>query len=195
MRVAANEKYQGEPPKPCTKFEKAISERYTFHGPHSLWAVITVSENIGLLQIASDFGDWSYRWSSPGCPFKEFLVSLGRDGDYLINKLTGGACEANLDRTRARLKERIKEIAAESDLTPGEIEDLNDEAERIHGDSLNDICQSIYDSALIMEKVYQNDCYDVSEVVTTELPVMAVRFYYEIYVPWFVPELKKELGL
>lgn len=52
------------------------------------WAVITMNERIGMLQITSDWGNWSYRWSAPGMPFKEFCIQMERDPDYLIGKLT-----------------------------------------------------------------------------------------------------------
>lgn len=52
------------------------------------WAVITVNERIGMLQVSSDWGNWNFRWSAPGMPFKEFLIQMAVDPDYLIGKLT-----------------------------------------------------------------------------------------------------------
>lgn len=60
--------------------------QYTIIPEHG-WAVITVNERTGMLQIASDWGNWQFRWACPGEPFKTFLVGLDRDPDYMFTKL------------------------------------------------------------------------------------------------------------
>jgi hypothetical protein len=60
--------------------------QYTIIPQHG-WAVITVNEVTGMLQISSDWGNWNFRWACPGEPFKKFLVGLERDPDYLFGKL------------------------------------------------------------------------------------------------------------
>jgi hypothetical protein len=69
----------------------------------SWWAVFYVDS--GLLSIQSDYGDYSYRWSSYGESFKDFLLSI--DGHYLMTKLSGGSREFMFDETIKRIKKDI----------------------------------------------------------------------------------------
>lgn len=192
--MSYEDRYRGEPVQPFTKFEKTTSERYTFHAPFGMWCVITVSADIGMLQIASDFGDWSYRWGAPGKDFKRFLIGL-TDADYFIGKMTTGEREVDVERTHKALHELVRERRKEGKFDAEEADGLDEEVERISGNSLDAVCAEIYHHDTIMEKLFDNDAYDVGSVVCTRLPIMCTRFFYEMYRAWFVPTLEKELGL
>ncbi len=61
------------------KITKTVCELYKIRElPHHGWADITIdaAEHHGRIQIASDWGNWSYFWSHCGGPFKELLPSL-----------------------------------------------------------------------------------------------------------------------
>lgn len=61
---------------------KSTCELYKLRGlPHSGWADITIdaADHHGRIQIASDWGNWSYFWSACGGPFKEFLPHISID--------------------------------------------------------------------------------------------------------------------
>src|SRR4051812_34587228 len=71
---------------------------YHFRPTDSMgWAICTVNDATGELQIMSDWGDWSYRWTvralGPGSdtaePLTRFLADPGHKHDnYLADKLT-----------------------------------------------------------------------------------------------------------
>ncbi len=49
------------------------------------WANIIVDTDAGMLAIVSDRGNYAYRWTDPGCEFRQFLIGL--EPDYLQKKL------------------------------------------------------------------------------------------------------------
>jgi hypothetical protein len=66
---------------------KTTCELYKLRGlPHNGWADITIdaAEEHGRIQIASDWGNWSFFWSHCGGPFKDFLPGL--DIGYVAGK-------------------------------------------------------------------------------------------------------------
>lgn len=71
--------------------KKSTCERYDVRSGHGHdWAVIMLDPRGGVLQINSDYGNWSYCWPHHGREsFKHFLVELGRDTDYFMGKLGG----------------------------------------------------------------------------------------------------------
>ena len=67
---------------------RSVCERYDIRLGGMGWAVIMLDERGGVLQINSDFGNWSYNWPYHGREtFKHFIVELGRDTEYLMGKL------------------------------------------------------------------------------------------------------------
>ena len=55
--------------------QKSVCERYDVRDGNHGWAIIMVDERGGVLQINSDFGNWSYNWPHHGREsFKHFLV-------------------------------------------------------------------------------------------------------------------------
>lgn len=52
------------------------------------WAVIVVDTARGFFATVSDFGNYAYLWTAPGCEFRQFLIGL--DAYYLQSKLMHG---------------------------------------------------------------------------------------------------------
>jgi len=78
---------------------------------HEGWAIIVIDTSNGYFSTVSDYGNYSYIWSSPGCEFRKFLCGLGVD--YLRSKLLHGHADKlrvfNEDETEAAIKQAIKE--------------------------------------------------------------------------------------
>ena len=77
---------------------------------HEGWAVIVLDTDIGFFAAVSDFGDYAYAWSHPGCEFRKFVIGL--EPDYLHSKLTMGRGDARVMDERGTLKairDRIQE--------------------------------------------------------------------------------------
>ena len=47
---------------------------YVQEAKNGWYGYFTVTEEIGLLQVHSDFGGFAHRWPVPGMPFKQFLI-------------------------------------------------------------------------------------------------------------------------
>lgn len=47
--------------------------------PDGPYGYFTITEELGLLQIQSDYGVFSHRWSAPGPDFKAFLTRISTD--------------------------------------------------------------------------------------------------------------------
>ena len=86
---------------------------------HSWWALFYVDAAHGALSVQSDFGDFSYRWGSPGQPFKEFLVGL--DDGYLKMKLSRGRDYFYSDESLRRLRGAVDLKLKEDESTTAEL--------------------------------------------------------------------------
>lgn len=74
------------------------------------WAIIVIDTAIGYFSTVSDFGNYSYVWTHPGCEFRKFLCGL--EVDYLRGKLLMGRNETkHLDgrEVEKAIKEAIEE--------------------------------------------------------------------------------------
>jgi hypothetical protein len=78
------------------------------------------------LQIHSDYGDYQYRWGSPGEDFKVVLISL--DDDYLMTKLAGDSWfdeVATVKACKAEIFSRRKSEVIDHDLAREAYDDLS----------------------------------------------------------------------
>jgi hypothetical protein len=104
-----------------TTVTKSLCERYDVRSrpegcSYTDWAILTVSDHGGVLNILSDYGSWSYAWPRHGREsFKHFLCELGRDPHYLLNKLCGGQkwfdCKATVKNLRRIIGTMLRDKA------------------------------------------------------------------------------------
>lgn len=72
-----------------SRVEKSTTiERYNLYFKPYGYAYITIDPKDGFFSAVTDWGDYSYIWSSPGENFKRFLTRL--DSGYLLGKFRGG---------------------------------------------------------------------------------------------------------
>ena len=83
---------------------QVISRFYEVRGQHREWARLWLTDD-GCLSILSDFGEFGYWWTHPGCKFREFLTKC--DDDYLLRKFAQGEREIDCVATRKAVQELI----------------------------------------------------------------------------------------
>jgi hypothetical protein len=71
------------------------------------WAYIVLDTDIGFFAAVSDFGNYAYAWSQPGCEFRKFLI--GCDTSYLSGKLLHGRGDRQVYDQEGTLK-AIEEV-------------------------------------------------------------------------------------
>lgn len=79
------------------------------------WADVFIDDNgkRGTISITSDYGDWTYSWSSCGVTFKEFLCQLNIS--YTAGKF-GCSNHFQLDETVKGWKKRVLEARRQEDI-------------------------------------------------------------------------------
>lgn len=84
-----------------------VTRYYQVRRPGHWWARFWVTSD-GCVSIMSDWGNWGYWWTHPGCELREFLCRI--DDDYLLRKLCSGRRdELNEARSERSIKEHILE--------------------------------------------------------------------------------------
>ena len=92
------------------------------------WGIIVIDTSIGFFATVSDWGNYSFLWTHPGCEFRKFLCDL--EVDYLRSKLLHGREKDQVflgDATVAAIRLRLEEIKELDPLLYGsELEALDD---------------------------------------------------------------------
>jgi hypothetical protein len=72
------------------------------------WADISIDEGeqAGRISIASDWGSWQFYWGSCGKPFKQFLIGLSHNMDYVAGKMNADRW-FDFDATIKKLKNDV----------------------------------------------------------------------------------------
>lgn len=177
-------------------FTKRQVEQYEFHGPHGMWAIVTLDPR-GIIQAVSDVGDYAYEgWGHHGCEsFKHFLVS-GLDVDYFLGKVADGR-EFSFERTQREYRRRILDERRGGSLAKDEARAAWDEIEEIQetADATHFVCQVMQDCPALYGHVFGNDPCATGEACVEVWPAWALRFYHEVFLGHLVPVLRAELGL
>lgn len=74
------------------------------------WAIIVIDTEIGFFSTVSDWGNYAFLWSNPGCEFRKFLTQLNTD--YLLGKLMMGRRDRN-EYSEAATKKAISQYLSE----------------------------------------------------------------------------------
>lgn len=157
-------------------------ERYSIpSGSHGGWAIIFLDSR-GVFSTVSDYGNYGYIWSHPGCPFHEFLASI--DTSYLSKKLANGAREYRGEETLKFVEDRLKELSANGD-TP---EDVLYE-ERV----LLKSCDKLYSPEDFSKWSDQTTLPDAHEYACYAVPTQLEMFCKHVW-PQFVEQLKQRQG-
>ena len=104
--------------------KKLVSDRYIIKSEKPHWWAHFVISNDGFLDIQSDYGNYSYCWSSFGEDFKQFLVDC--DDSYLIGKFGGSRKCFNFEETVTNIISEILERRRDRNLTAELARDLFD---------------------------------------------------------------------
>ena len=77
---------------------------------HEGYAYIVIDTDTGFFATVSDYGNYAYLWTHPGCEFRKFLIGL--EPDYLHGKLMHGRPDHqvfNGEATKAAIIEGIEQ--------------------------------------------------------------------------------------
>lgn len=109
MSAAAHSPSPAPTPVKAARITRTQCDRYDLRLPNHSWAIITLGEPGGVLQILSDWGAWGYAWPNHGDPsFRHFLVRMSGSPDYLVGKLTRGRKDDfDLPATMVRIRQLI----------------------------------------------------------------------------------------
>lgn len=63
--------------------------QYRLRTPKGAWLADVILRSDGFFASVSGFGNYAFRWGSPGMPFREFMARLGDrdDHSYVCSKL------------------------------------------------------------------------------------------------------------
>lgn len=121
--------------------ENLIAEQYVLRWSSSGWAVVFIDEAYGCISIQSDFGDYSYRWTSRGKDtLKQFIIGTKGDPDYVMRKfcMTGRHRDFDLDSTIKHFKEDVLRARREGDLTKYQAGDCWYDIKKLEDEEPND---------------------------------------------------------
>jgi hypothetical protein len=187
------------PEAPGFQVTKAEAERYTIRAKEGFaWAIVTIAEDIGLLQVVSDYGSWSYCWGASGLGrrFKEFLLGVGQD--YLVRKFCGGEREYLPDETEKEIRREILRRRREGGLTREQAREARDAVEEAEGwgrfRDRHTACDELLTN-VVYAPLFGGDVHNLDGVIRDCLPRACCQFYDELFAGVLVPVLRAELGL
>ncbi|WP_426751753.1 hypothetical protein [Myxococcus sp. Y35] len=61
--------------------------QYRLRTPKGAWLADVILRSDGFFATVSDWGNYAFRWTSPGRPFREFVAGLETSPDYVCSKL------------------------------------------------------------------------------------------------------------
>lgn len=159
------------------------------HTSGMYWADINVDakDKTGRIQIASDYGDWQFYWSSCGSTFKQFLTELNIE--YVAGKFGEGR-HFDITRTIKLNKEIVLEHRKEESISAIQARTMWTELEE-----LENYCDT--------EKEFYNEWYNKEELPKffEEMPDTVDGINPRFKVFWdncwsvFCEELKKEIAI
>lgn len=190
------------PEMPDATITKGVCERYDVRlTKGNGWATITLDERGGLLNIVSDYGNYSHYWPNHGRQtFKHFLCELGND--YLLDKLGGRPSHFNYEKSKANVVERLKEMLRDGARVwrNGEYHDFNQKMYNDADDALDSLNDYSHSADTFAVYVSESDLNVISSdglfegiIVMEHSPQL--RMFLERLWPPFIAQLKKEIGV
>ncbi|WAM23780.1 hypothetical protein [Myxococcus sp. NMCA1] len=61
--------------------------QYRLRTPEGYWLADVVMRSDGYFSTVSDWGNYAFRWTNPGCEFRAFVARLEKDPGYVCSKL------------------------------------------------------------------------------------------------------------
>lgn len=161
-------------PKPKTSL-------YTIKPGQSGWARIWITDD-GSFTTISDYGNYGYWWSHPGCEFRKFLCDC--DKHYLTTKLNGGRSEYDEEGTLKNVKEHIARLREEGDWTEAQAkQELH--LLRQYSDISDLYSMHMWTTETKLE-------ISTGELIRHRMPIHVEMFVERVW-PLFVEQLKQEL--
>lgn len=168
------------------KVIKSIAETYTIN-PKEGWAIITLNEEVGTVDIQSNYGDYSHIWSvrGPLITLKQFISGI--DFNYAMKKWIGRKSELQYDATIVTFKRQILQYRKDESLQKNEARSMWDSIKDIdYCYTSDEFYRQLEDTELveIWPEFYELFYYDHS--------VEAYLFWIYIWLP-FIDYIKQEI--
>jgi hypothetical protein len=161
-------------------------KRYTLPSiKHEGWAYIVIDTEIGFFSAVSDWGNYAFLWSNPGCEFREFLTQL--NPDYLHSKLMFGRPDKNEyddKATKAHVIEVIKELIAE---------ETNEDKIKLYQDELSFVYDYDFYGSFNFDNWVTRTCLEEAWVLKRTTPNYECWGFCTKVMPRFQKMLKEEL--
>jgi hypothetical protein len=173
------------------EFKKVSStEKFDFKFNPSGWAIVFIDDETGVVSMQTDWGNYSYRWGSPGGPLKEFLLKC--DASYLIGKFAQGERDYfDQGETRKECLKRVLEKRRFRWITSSEAREAYDEVKKMDLDSPEAVFYTIQDQApTFYEKVLCECSYDLP--IIKDYSPRVVGFFREVW-PLIKHQLRESL--
>lgn len=158
-----------------------VTRYYQVRRPGHWWARFWVTSD-GCVSIMSDWGNWGYWWTHPGCELRQFLCRI--DDSYLLGKLCMGQREyINEVATERSIKEHILYLRRNGSLDREQARDEWDLVRRID-----------FSSEVGAHEWYlESEIEDTSELLRYEKSPSCQAFIKQCW--WlFRAELRRDIG-
>lgn len=163
--------------------KETVFKEISVRGEHGIWARLFWEESTGRVTINSDYGDWSYCWSSIG---KQTLQSFlaGLDSHYMGKKMLGQHYDVPDDEgTVQAIKEMIIQMRRDGE--------FDKDAAREEWDNVKAYARGDCD--------FRGWCDDTNiteawEVHQTKADNSWVMFWEKLWVPLIVPILRGDVS-
>jgi len=168
---------------------KSQAEVYTirFKEHRDWWIQAVIIENRGYLALNTSHGDWSYTWSSPGCPFKEFLTQI--DDCYLTKKLGRQQDRFNGEESFKRIKKDVLRLRRDLEITCEVARNVWDSLGSMDCSSEVNYWRSLDEMPIIFQQIY-----DYCDVPCVKEFDPSLKLFVKDMWPAFVKVLKNELS-
>lgn len=167
---------------------KSIAETYTIRRENSSdWAIITLNEQLGSVDIQSDYGDYSHIWAARGpMSLKKFICEI--DFHYAMKKWIGRKSELQFKSTIINFKRQIIQYRKDCSLKSDE--------SRAMWDSIKDLeyCATADELYRQLEETELAEIWpDFYEYFVYDYPVQAYLFWVYLWLP-FIDHIKQEIA-
>jgi hypothetical protein len=107
-----------------------VLRKYKINTKTDGWAIVVIDDEIGFFSVVSDWGNYAYLWSAPGCEFRKFLI--GCDHHYVWTKINHMRRQTEVwddEKVTNNVRKELDRLVEEGHITKGHADNAFDEFE------------------------------------------------------------------